>query len=77
MIESPLIEEIVNRAKSEGRHEAMYENIVQVLEARFGSVPQEISIVLRTILDDSQLADLLKWAALCPNLEAFRARLSA
>jgi predicted transposase YdaD len=68
MIESPLIQEIVART----RHEA----ILGFLEARFGSVPPEVVTQLRTILDEEQLRDLNRHAALCPDLAAFQARLA-
>jgi hypothetical protein len=38
MIESPLIQQIVARAK--------HESIVQFLEARFGAVPAEVALQL-------------------------------
>jgi hypothetical protein len=69
MIESPLIQEIVVRT----RHEA----IVCVLEARFGAVPSEIVTALQAIVDEMKLDALIRWAATCPDLEAFRSRLTA
>jgi hypothetical protein len=73
MIESPLIEEIVNRAKSEARHE----DILRFLKGRFDSVPQEIITAVQLIVDNVKLEDLVDWAARCPNLDAFRSRLSS
>jgi hypothetical protein len=69
MIESPLIQEIVARSK----HEA----IVLFLEARFGAVPADVTVHLTGILDEQRLQDLTRYAARCPDLEAFRARLSS
>ena len=69
MIESPLIQEIVARSK--------HDSIVQFLEGRFGSVPADITLRLGEILDETKLEDLTRYAARCPDLEAFRARLSS
>ena len=71
MIESPLIQELVDEAKRNQMHEA----IAQVLEARFGQVPEDLAAHLRTILDAPRLSHLNRLAALCPDLEAFRAAL--
>jgi hypothetical protein len=67
MIESPLIQEIVARTRQK--------DISQVLEERFGTVPPDIALQLRTILDEQKLNDLNRIAARCPNLEVFRAHL--
>ncbi len=68
MIESPLIQELI--AENSQKH------IVRFLTARFGTVPQEIVTALRNIQDEQRLDSLVEWAGLCPDLEAFRARLS-
>jgi predicted transposase YdaD len=65
MIESPLIQEIVARTK----HEA----ILQFLEGRFGTVPADVAVRLRGILEEQILRDLIRHAALCPDLDSFRA----
>jgi hypothetical protein len=71
MIESPLIEEIVNKAKCE----ATRENTLGVLADRFGPVPEDISAALQSIAEEARLSTLVRWAARCPDLDAFRARL--
>jgi hypothetical protein len=68
-IESPLIQELM----AQYRHN----NIAAVLEERFGSVPQAIIKALGTIQDDERLDQLIRWAVRCPDLEAFRTRLSS
>ncbi len=68
MIESPLIQEIVARS----RQQAMQEDILSFLTARFGSVPDDVGAHLRAILDEERLRDLVVRAALCPDLDAFR-----
>ncbi len=69
MIESPLIQEIV-AART-------HENILAFLEARFGPIPVDLATALQAIYDEQKLKDLVTFAALCPSLEAFRARVQA
>ena len=69
--ESPLIQEIVARSKQEGKHEM----ILQFLEGRFDAVPADIAVHIKGILDEQKLQDLARYAARCPDLEAFRAHL--
>jgi hypothetical protein len=72
MIESPLIQELRQEFMAEQRHK----DIVDVLEERFGSVPQDIITALGAIQDAERLGQLLRWAVRCPDLEAFRQRLT-
>jgi len=67
MIESPLIQEIVARTR--------HEDILKVLEGRFGAVPADIALQIKRILDEQRLGDLVGYSARCPDLELFRARL--
>jgi hypothetical protein len=48
-----------------------------LLEARFGLVPQEMAELLHLVADGEKLRKLNVQAALCPDLEAFRASLSS
>ena len=65
-------EEVVAEVVAEQRHK----DIVGVLEERFGSVPQDIITALGAIQEDERLDQLLRWAVRCPDLEAFRTRLT-
>jgi len=67
MIESPLIQELM----AQRSHKA----ILSFLEVRFKSVPAEIARNLESIVDEQKLDDLARFAAECPDLEAFRLRL--
>jgi predicted transposase YdaD len=73
MIESPLIDEIVNKAKCEARRAS----ILDFLAGRFGPVPPEVAAALQAIEDEARLRGLAGWAGQCPDLDAFRARLSS
>jgi len=69
MIESPLIQELVA--------EKMHEAILDVLEVRFGPVPQDLAAALQAIQEEQSLKELLKFAAGCGDLELFRAHLKS
>jgi predicted transposase YdaD len=64
MIDSPLIREIIAESKQE--------TILQVLEARFGAIPPEVTKRLRTIRREKKLKELINLAAVCKRLEEFR-----
>lgn len=68
MIESPLIQELLA--------EQGHEHIMIVLAARFGPVPGDIETTIRAIQDPAKLGELFDWVGRCPDLEAFRGRLS-
>jgi hypothetical protein len=72
MIESPLLQELL----AETKRETMKQTLLRLLAARFGSVPQDITAALQAIPDRPQLEELIDWAARCPDLEAFRTRLT-
>ena len=67
MTESPIIKKLLA--------ERTQDDILQVLEARFETVPVEISTRLRRVRREKTLDELIKYAALCPDLDAFRERL--
>ncbi len=69
MIESPLIQELVA--------ERAHKYILLVLTDRFGTVPPEIISALPPIQDEKKLDELVVWASRCPDLEAFRSRLTS
>ncbi len=71
MLESPLIQEIVTKAATQAKHEA----ILSFLEERFGSIPPDLVAAVQDIGVKSQLDKLVKLAAKCPDLESFRGRL--
>jgi hypothetical protein len=69
MIESPLIQEpIAERTR---------ETLVDVLVARFGAKAESVKTELKAIDDEAQLKELVRHAATCRSLSAFRKQLSA
>jgi hypothetical protein len=67
------------QGQREGRQEGRQEGellsrrraLQDVLEARFGEIPAGMVEALATVSDVTRLEKLLKWAAVCADLEAF------
>ena len=82
-IESPVLDEVIEilRKRHEKEFKARYEvessqrAIIDVLEARFLSVPAELRTKVADITDLSRLESLIRLAATCPDLGAFVAQL--
>jgi hypothetical protein len=49
-------QDIVQRLKDEGRHEAMQNNLLTIYRTRFGSVPRKVRAAIERTHDDSALA---------------------
>jgi hypothetical protein len=64
MFESPLLKKMIAQRFHNG--------ILALLKARFGSVPRDVTRLLREILDEERLTTLNVLAAQCPDQEAFR-----
>jgi hypothetical protein len=71
MIESPLLREIEER----GRIKAHVADIAYFLEERFGALPEALRARLSAIDDETVLERLVRAAARCPDLAAFRSQL--
>jgi hypothetical protein len=64
MIESPLLQKMVA--------DSLHRVLQVALRARFGSVPRDVTRLLRNILDDRKLIKLAGVAGKCPDLDKFR-----
>ena len=73
MIESPLIQEIVDEAKV--RTQQM--DIVAVLEARFGRVPRRLIAAVNSVKDERALTKLIAVAVKCSNLDTFQRQMTS
>ena len=73
MIESPLIQELMHEVLAEQMHTA----ILDVLEVRFGPVPQDVAVAVQAIFEEQRLKELHKFAVGCGDLKMFRARLQS
>jgi hypothetical protein len=69
MIESPLIQELIA--------ERTRETLIDFLVARFGAKAESVESELKAIDDEMRLKELVRHAATCRSLSAFRKRLSA
>jgi hypothetical protein len=67
MIESPLIQEIVEEFEQAERRQVIRE----VLEARFGAAPAAVADGLEQVKGEEKLVRLTRHAAVCPSLPAF------
>jgi hypothetical protein len=83
MIESPVLDEVkeilrkryIAEGRVEGAIQTLRHSVIAILEARFGPVPAERLSGLATVVDQTQLENLQKYAATCQDVEAFLARL--
>jgi hypothetical protein len=64
MFESPVLQKFVA--------ERGHKYILAVLKARFGTVPRDVTRLLRDVLDDKKIERLVVLAAKCSDLQAFR-----
>lgn len=71
MIDSPLIRELMRETTQQSKQE----DILDVLEERFGTLSDAIAARLKSVRHKEQLKDLLKFAVRCPDIQAFQARL--
>ncbi len=72
MLEIPLLDEIVMERTRETARETAQQDIITVLEARFDVVPGDLVEGIESIDDHAQLRGLVRLAASCPDLAAFR-----
>ena len=64
MIESPLLQEFAS--------ERARKTIFAFLATRFGEVPGDLAEAIESVSDETQLTELARKAAACPDLESFR-----
>ncbi len=72
MIESPVIQEIL----ADSKREAAREDILKVLETRFGPSARTLEPEV-TAVDPDKLDEALKLAVTCRSLASFRKKLSS
>lgn len=72
MIESPVLQ----RWSREERAAARQESVLELLEARFGGIPPDVSASVRVVADHARLKQLLLAAHSAATLDDFRAALT-
>jgi hypothetical protein len=68
----PLVQNYINRKALQ----LSQKHIVEVLEARFGTIPEDLAALVRTIMEEKELDALLTYAAKCPSIISFRERIT-
>src|SRR5262249_12817826 len=68
--------EVAEEVCRDTRHDERVRAILDVLTARFETIPGDLAPLVAAVIDVSRLADLNRWAAICPDLAAFRSRLA-
>ena len=74
MDERPLYQDIVEEAEAQGATEAMRQNILRMLEIRFGDEAEGLKVELDAVEYD-RLEELFDQAMICPSPADFRERL--
>jgi hypothetical protein len=77
MIESPVLDEVKEIIRRRERTDAVRDNIVAFLEARFGTVPADVRSGVVGVTDPTRLEALVRLAATCPDVAAFAAGLAS
>lgn len=72
MLEIPFLDEIVMEKTRATACETAQQDIVAFLEVRFGDVPRDIVEEIESVADARQLRGLVRLAASCADLDAFR-----
>lgn len=62
----------LEKGRQEGRQKEAAYNVLVVLEARFGSVPEALAQHIKTMDDLAKLRELSKLAATASSLDVFR-----
>ncbi len=72
MIESAAYDIIKKDGIQEGLEKGKKETILEFLEARFGTVPNDLVEGIQKIENRTRLKSLVRLAASCDNMETFR-----
>ncbi len=72
MLESPLIQELLDTTACQ----TAQRDILDFLEERFGEVSLDLRERLQSVTDEDRLRALVRKAAACPDLDAFRKELA-
>jgi hypothetical protein len=73
MIESPLIQELLEQRSKQVRNEA----VLLILTERFGPVSERVASAVKSIQNNTELEALIRFAAVCSDVDAFLQRLES
>jgi hypothetical protein len=71
-----LLEQSYERGRQEGQLQVARENLLTVLESRYGSVPDDLRRRIEQITEPERLSRLLVAAATAPDIAAVQAQLT-
>ncbi len=71
----PYVTSIERMGREEGRLESLRENILDILEARFGQAPIQVREPLEMLADTTKLKALYRLAVMCGSLTDFESAL--
>ena len=77
MIESPLLQEIVERTRQEATMESLHKAIVRILRTRFGGIPEEVMTAVNKVADPQTVDQLFKFAVISLDHNSFQQRMSS
>ena len=77
IMESPLIQEILEEARLENTVKTIREMVQQALEARFGALPPQLVEQLNAVVDEGRLRALFTEAVRCSSPDDFQTRLTS
>ena len=75
LLETPAGKRFVKKVAAESDRKSVRRSILNVLQTRFGTVPKDLPKQLAKIQDQHKLNALVKVAAVCPDVDAFRAEM--
>jgi hypothetical protein len=76
MIESPVLQELKNEWTREATRVTKRTDVLEILVIRFGKEAEGLKSELDAIEEPERLQELMKFAVLCADLDAFRGRLA-
>ena len=77
IMESPMIQEIMDEVRLESTIKTMRQMVQQNLETRFGVLPPQLVELLNAVADEKRLRALHAESVRCASLDDFRARLAS
>ena len=72
MIESPLIQELIDETREQTRRETRCQDLLTFLRGRFDDLPSDLQAAIEKIKDLAILEQLIQESGKCPDLESFR-----
>ena len=72
IMDSPIMQEVIAVMTAKRVHRA----IIYVMEKRFGTIPDDLRVLVSSVTDDDLLDELVICIGSCPDLDTFRQQFS-